>query len=41
MKLCQKYWRPAMLTFLIMLMAVPVFSQVPRAVLAELGSATW
>jgi len=41
MKSCQKYWRPALLSLLLFLTAVPAVAQVPRAVFGELGSATW
>lgn len=41
MKSCQNYWRPALLTLLLLLAASSAVAQVPRAVFGELGSATW
>jgi hypothetical protein len=41
MSLVQKYWRSILITTLILLTAVPAVAQVPRAVFAEMGSATW
>ena len=41
MKFGLKYWRPFLISTLILLTAVPALAQVPRAVIAEMGSATW
>lgn len=41
MKIALKYWRPLLITTLILLTAFPALAQVPRAVFTEMGSATW